>query len=280
MIEPIMKRAAVVLCGGKSSRMGRAKAWLPWFGKPMIEHVVGVLRPVVDEVVVVTSKAVSLPPLDARIVEDREAELGPLAGIREGLQAAGSHLAFVTSTDSPFLTAEHVVGMLERGSAVAPAADGHVQVLSAVYPGSAWKEADDLLRNGKRRPLALLERLGFESIEVEMESGGKPAPWQGFNRPDEYLFWARAIDPDAKACVELLGRAALAVGSRQFESPIGTLGEVLGGLALPDSLGLIEEGQLSKSFLASVGGRDLVRRLDLPVGPGERVSVIDALAGG
>jgi len=275
-----MKRAAVVLCGGKSSRMGRAKAWLPWFGKPMIEHVVGVLRPVVDEVVVVTSKTVSLPPLDARIVEDREAELGPLAGIREGLEAADSDLAFVTSTDSPFLTADHVVAMLERARAVAPTADGHVQVLSAVYPGSAWKEADDLLRIGQRRPLALLERLGFEPIEVEMHFGGKPAPWQGFNRPEEYLFWARAIDPDAKAFVELLGRAALAVESRQFESPIGTLGEVLGGIALPDSLGLVKEGQLSKAFLVSVGGRDLVRRLDLPVGPGEQISVIDALAGG
>ena len=275
-----MKRAAVVLCGGKSSRMGRAKAWLPWFGKPMIEHVVGVLRPVVDEVVVVTSKAIPLPLLDARIVEDREPELGPLAGIREGLEAAGSDLAFVTSTDSPFLTADHVVRMLDGGIAAAPSADGHVQVLCAAYPGSAWKEADDLLRSGQRRPLALLDRLGFERIEFETESGEKPGPWQGFNRPDEYLFWARAIEPDATARVELLGRAALEVESREFESPIGTLGEVLGALPIPDSLGLMDGDRLSKAFLVSLGGRDLVRSLDLPVGPGEQISVLDALAGG
>jgi molybdopterin-guanine dinucleotide biosynthesis protein A len=260
--------------------MGRAKAWLPWFGKSMIEHVVGVLRPVVDEVIVVTSTAISLPPLDARIIEDREAELGPLAGIRDGLEAAGSDLAFVTSTDAPFLTPDHVVGMLDRGIALAPRADGHVQVLSAVYPGAAWKEADELLRNGQRRPLALLERLGFESIEVETAAGGMPAPWQGFNRPEEYLFWARAIEPDAKARVELLGRAALEVESRRFESPIGTLGEVLGALSLPESLRLVEGGRIAKAHLVSLSGRDLVRSLDLPIGPDEEVSVIDALAGG
>ena len=46
-----MAAAAIILCGGKSSRMGRAKAWLPWRGQPMVAHVVSFVRPVVDEVV-------------------------------------------------------------------------------------------------------------------------------------------------------------------------------------------------------------------------------------
>ena len=32
-----MSRAGIVLCGGRSSRMGRAKAWLPWFGGALVE---------------------------------------------------------------------------------------------------------------------------------------------------------------------------------------------------------------------------------------------------
>ena len=35
-----MGTAGIVLCGGKSSRMGRAKAWLPWCGRPLVAHVV------------------------------------------------------------------------------------------------------------------------------------------------------------------------------------------------------------------------------------------------
>ena len=65
-----MSRAGIVLCGGRSSRMGRAKAWLPWFGRSMIEHVVESLLPVVDEVVVVTSSELDLPFLSARVVSD------------------------------------------------------------------------------------------------------------------------------------------------------------------------------------------------------------------
>ena len=246
----------------------------------MIEHVVEILQPVVDEVIVVKSQSMSLPALDARVVEDRDAECGPLSGIRDGLESAKSDLAFVTSTDSPFLTSHYVTEMLDRGCAVAPREGGHIQVLSAVYPGSAWREANDLLESGQRRPLRLLERVGFEAIEWGDMQGEQPTPWQGFNTPDEYLFWARSIDPKARAHVELLGRSALKVESRDFDVPIGCLGDVLDALQLPKTIRLIEDGKLAKSYLVSLGGRDLVRRLDVPVGPGERVSVIDALAGG
>ena len=67
-----MDAAGIILCGGKSSRMGRDKAWLPWCGQPMIAHVVSILRPIVDEVVVVASDALELPPLEARVVRDRD----------------------------------------------------------------------------------------------------------------------------------------------------------------------------------------------------------------
>ncbi len=273
-----MKRVAIVLCGGKSSRMGRAKAWLPWFGRTMIEHVVHRLRSAVDEIVIVTSKQLDLPALDARVVEDREAALGPLAGIRDGLKAALGDLAFVTSADAPFLTPKYVEEMLDHGAPVAPRADGHVQVLSAVYPGSAWKEAEDLLSQGQRRPLALLERLGFEAIDLD--PGDLPAPWQGFNTPAEYLAAARTARPDAVAQVELFGRAALGLDSPRFKVPIGMLGEVLADLPLSDSLRLVEGVRLAEPYLVSLGGRDLVRYLDLPVGPGERVRVIDGPTGG
>ncbi len=274
-------RAGIVLCGGRSSRMGRAKAWLPWFGgRTLVEHVVDRLRPAVDEVVVVTSAELDLPPLDARIVRDREPERGPLAGLRDGLRAAASELAFVTATDAPFLTPEYVRALLDRGTACAPLADGHVQVLSAVYPRTACALAERLLAEDRARPLALLEALDYVALEGAALDVSATPPWLGFNTPEAYLAAARAEDPEARCEVELLGRAALAGKPSIVDCPIGSLAEVLDHVSRTHALALAEKGRVARNHLVSLGGRDLVRDLALPVGPGERISVLDAQAGG
>ena len=41
-----MKTAGIVLCGGRSSRMGRPKAWLPFGGELMLQRIVRILRAV------------------------------------------------------------------------------------------------------------------------------------------------------------------------------------------------------------------------------------------
>ena len=279
-----VERAGIVLCGGRSLRMGRAKAWLPWFGRPLVEHVARILLPVVDEVIVVGSESLELPPLPARVVFDSKPGLGPLVGIREGLAATEAELAFVASTDCPFLSGAFVEEMFAHGCAAAPVAEGHVQALCAVYPGAAVAKADALIANGIARPLALLEAERF--MPIEFEEGEGPHAWHGFNTPEAYLSAARGLDPLATAEVELLGRGTLGAERRRLQVPIGTLGEVLA--AMPESLGLIEpcedeaagrsaEGvRLAKAHLVCLGGRELVRDLSLPVGPGERLSVLDS----
>ena len=273
-----MSRAGIVLCGGRSSRMGRAKAWLPWFGRSMIEHVVGCLRPLVSEIVVVGSADLLLPDLPARIVSDRAVGLGPLAGIREGLAAIESDWAFVTSVDAPHLSPEYVDELFAVGKSVAPVAEGHVQVLSAIYPREAGERADALLAAGIRRPLALLEAVGYLALDSTIAAGSRA--WSGFNTPREYLEAVRSIEPDASAEIEFLGRsAALARGRNSpIGVPVGTLDEIFA--MLPEAGSLLADGRVRKPYLVSVAGRELVRDLRVPVGPGERVSVIDAMVGG
>jgi molybdopterin-guanine dinucleotide biosynthesis protein A len=256
--------------------MGRSKAWLPWFGRTMIEHVVDRLLPVVDEVVVVTSAELDLPPLAARVVTDRDARLGPLAGIRDGLAAAKAEYAFVTSVDAPHLSTDFVEAMFAIGAVAAPVAENRVQVLSAIYPCDAWKRAAELLLKDVRRPLTLLEELGYKPIEAA--ESNRPSAWHGFNTPGEYLAAVRLRDPKATAQVELLGRVTRKTLETRYRVPVGTLGDVLAHL--PASLSLVADGRVAKPHLVSLGGRDLVRDLAVPVGPDERVSVIDALAGG
>ena len=83
-----MRKSGIVLCGGNSSRMGRAKALLPWQGRTLVETVVATLREVVREVIVVTSDAFELPRLEATVVRDRESGLGPAGRIIDLKKAA------------------------------------------------------------------------------------------------------------------------------------------------------------------------------------------------
>jgi molybdopterin-guanine dinucleotide biosynthesis protein A len=256
--------------------MGRAKAWLPWQGRPMVAHVVEQLRQAVDEVVVVSSEQLDLPPLPARVVRDREPELGPLAGIREGLAHVESELAFVTATDAPYLTPEFVTALLSYGTAAAPEVEGYVQTLSAVYPRSALDCASSLLAAEERRPLALLEAQGFRKVDATELPGCDAV--RGFNTPEAYLAAVRVSGDDTPVVLELLGRAQLAAGRREIETPVGTLAEVLA--AAPPELELVAGERVSRHHLVSIDGRSFVRDTAIPVGPGEHVIVLDASVGG
>src|SRR5262245_51616503 len=173
--------------------MGRAKAWLAWRGRPMLVHVVDVLRRAVGEVVVVTSGTLELPPVDAPVVSDREPDRGPLAGIREGLAHVQAELAYVTATDAPFLEPAFVRSRLAYGGAAAPELDGHVQTLAAVYPKAALPSAEALIRAGRMRPLHLLEAVGYRKIAAAELPAARSV--RGFNTPAEYLEAVREVEP-------------------------------------------------------------------------------------
>ena len=53
----------IVLCGGKSTRMGVAKAVLPFGPETMLQRVVRLLGTVVAPIVVVAARDQELPPL-------------------------------------------------------------------------------------------------------------------------------------------------------------------------------------------------------------------------
>jgi molybdopterin-guanine dinucleotide biosynthesis protein A len=271
-----MSAAGVVLCGGRSSRMGRAKAWLPWRGRPMLAHVVDVLREVVDEVVVVSAPDVEVPPTQARVVLDREPGLGPLGGIREGLLAIRAERAFVTSTDAPLLTPRFVRAMLAFEGAAAPEVDGFVQTLCAVYPRRLACEADRLISEGRMRPLFLLEAAGFRHVRPDELPDVEAL--RGLNTPELYLEAVRCAEPGATATLELLGQARRRVGRSAVSVAVGTLGEVWARGA--PELGACQGGEIPREYLVSLDGRTFVRDARVPIGPGEHVIVMDAAAGG
>jgi molybdopterin-guanine dinucleotide biosynthesis protein A len=237
--------------------------------------VVDRLAETVDQVLVVSAPGQSLPSTPAQRVEDHEEGLGPLAGLCAGLAASGPGIAFVTAADAPFLTPDFVRAVLAPGHAAAPVAEGRVQTLSAAYPTEAGEVARSLLDQGRRRPLDLLEHCDFERLALS--SLPDPESVRGFNTPGEYLAAARADRPGGLAWVALgdsAGDSGAAVfGGEPREVEIGTLGEIL--MAAGADARVLEGDSLSPPYVVCLNGRARVRDARIPIGAGEKITVLN-----
>jgi molybdopterin-guanine dinucleotide biosynthesis protein A len=143
----------LLLAGGKSTRMGRDKAWLEFEGEPLAVRTLRVLRSICDEVLVASGDGKRLADLGAPQVADAIGDAGPLAGIVAGLEAASHELVAVLAVDMPFASAE-VFRLLAASwsgqDAVVPMTARGPEPLHAVYARSAALTLRAALERGTR----------------------------------------------------------------------------------------------------------------------------------
>ena len=159
-----MTAGGVVLCGGKSTRMGVPKATLPFGPETMLQRVVRLLATQVSPIVAVAAADQALPPLPGDVIvarDEREAR-GPLEGLRAGLKALPESVdaAYVTSCDVPLLVpafVKHMLGLLGDHDIAVMEIDGFTHPLSAVYRRSVLPLAESLLAQDRLRPVFLFD---------------------------------------------------------------------------------------------------------------------------
>jgi molybdenum cofactor guanylyltransferase len=191
-----MAVGAVVLCGGQSRRMGRPKAWLPFGHERMLERVVRLAATAARPIVVVAAPGQDLPTLsaDVTVVRDSISGRGPLQGLAAGFVAlaVSIDLAFVTSTDVPFLepawitlSAELIAGY----DLVIPRVDGHHHPLAALYRiSTVLPVIESLLGDGRAGPVALVEKVRSRVVGAEEMRVVDPElrTLRNLNTPDDF----------------------------------------------------------------------------------------------
>lgn len=183
--------SGVVLAGGKSSRMGTAKALLPFDDTPLIVHIVTGLKRLFAEVIVVAAADQQLPPLPATVVHDDVAYQGPVGGLCYGLAAVREEAAFVTSCDSVFLNPSlvlHLVSRLDDYDVVVPQWDGRLQPLHAVYRRAVLPLLQTQLARGDLRPVSLFDKVRTLRVEEDEIRRLDPegASFFNMNTPEQY----------------------------------------------------------------------------------------------
>ncbi|HEV8717536.1 MAG TPA: NTP transferase domain-containing protein [Candidatus Binatia bacterium] len=183
--------SAIVLAGGKSSRMGRPKALLPFDGEPLITRTVRTLRQLFADIVVVAAPEQELPPLSVTLVRDEIAYQGPVGGIYYGLQAARSEVCFVTSCDAPFLNLTliaHLVSQIADCDVVVPHWQERLQPLHAVYRRSVVPLLRTQLERGELRPISLYQKVRTREVGVEELCRFDPEglSFRNLNSPEDY----------------------------------------------------------------------------------------------
>ena len=277
--------AAIVLAGGKSSRMGSPKAALEWHGSTLLRRVTGIVARSVDgPVVVVSAPGQALPALDGavEVVADEREGRGPLQGLAAGLAAvsARADVAYVSSTDVPLLHpafVRRVVGALDDEVDVAlPEVGGHRQPLSAAYRTGLLSVVEELIAADRMRPAFLFERSRVLHMgEAELLLNGPLsrldptlASVSNLNEPADYER-AHAL-PAPEIVVERFGPLAKPPATRRETVRAWSLGGVAAAVGLT----------LDEHIVAALNGDKITRDVDLPLASGDTVAFMVADAGG
>jgi molybdopterin-guanine dinucleotide biosynthesis protein A len=295
---------AIVLAGGRSSRMGTPKALLPFDNQPLIVHIVATLRRLFPEVVVVAAPGQDLPSMPVTLVRDQVAYQGPVGGIYYGLTAAGGDASFVTSCDSAFLNSDlisHLVSQISQHDVVVPHWQGRFQPLHAVYRRSLLPLLEGQLARGELRPVYLFDKVRTRRIDEDEIRRFDPEGWSFFNMntPEEY---AAALErwrvvahnrgpeshPSIHCTVELFGVARLLAKTKDVVlalPPEATFAHVFAALAetLPTLVGRVispDRNRLVDGYACNVNGLGFVRTATEKVNPGDNIIILSADAGG
>jgi molybdenum cofactor guanylyltransferase len=294
--QTIADATAVVLAGGKSSRMGRPKALLPFAGEPLIAHVVRELTKMFAEAVVVAAPEQELPLLPAVLVRDEVAYQGPVSGIYHGLKASTKETCFVTSCDAPFLNRRliaHLLSQISDYDVVVPFWQERLQPLYAVYRTNVAPLLKEQLERGELRPIFLYDKVRTLKVDEDevrhFDADG--LSFLNMNAPEEYeaalsLWRSTQLSNSVSVSVELFGVARMLAKTQTISLALpqdATLAKVFSALAekLPILVGrVINSEGLIPGYTCNINGVNFVRTPSAKVNSGDKIFVLSADTGG
>jgi molybdopterin-guanine dinucleotide biosynthesis protein A len=195
-----------VLAGGSSRRLGsdKALATLTDGGPPLLRIVLDRVRPLSDDLFVVSPPRPGYERFGVPVVPDRFPETGPLGGIASALRHAREERCLVLPCDHPFLNPALLRAMIATPGdwdALVPVLPGESrqgegavrQTLHAIYRKSCLPAIERRVREARLQVAGLFDEVRAKELDVE---------------------WLRVHDPELRSFFSMNTQESLATAKR------------------------------------------------------------------
>jgi len=183
-----MKLSAVLLAGGKSRRMGQDKATLLFYGRPLWQNQLELLRRLSPtEIFISAPTDPSWRPEEIKFAPDDLPSRGPLSGIAAALSRMNADHLLALAIDMPFMTEGYLRSLCQRdqhGLGVVPSIENRAEPLAAIYPREARPDAIAALSGNDFSLQSLVIKLiAVRKLEAIQVSEKEKALFRNLNEP-------------------------------------------------------------------------------------------------
>jgi molybdopterin-guanine dinucleotide biosynthesis protein A len=105
---PPFEATAIILAGGRSTRLGFDKQLIKLGDGNLMDHLINTLSLIFEEIIIVSNKPELYAGKNVKVVSDSFVDVGPLAGFYAGLSAATHTCCYVTACDMPWISESYV----------------------------------------------------------------------------------------------------------------------------------------------------------------------------
>lgn len=179
----------LVLCGGKSRRMGRDKAFLPYKGTTMLAYILELIRDLFSEVFLVANEPELYENLGVDVVKDILPYRGPLGGILSGLLVSSNPYAFVIACDMPLIDTKLIreMALKRHGNDVVVLAHRKgIEPLLGMYSKNCIKPLEESLFANNLRVQDFLSGLKAKTFSYDDAGSDALPPQFNINTPQDY----------------------------------------------------------------------------------------------
>lgn len=168
-----MQVSAIVLCGGRGTRMGGVdKGLVTLVNQPLVQFVLARLKPQVDEIFINANRQIAqYQAFNYPVLSDEDSNfIGPLAGFKLGLQHATHDYLLTVPCDSPFIPADLVTHLsthlIQHDADIAVASsDGAAHPVVSLCKTAALDSLCAYIASGERRVSAWQKSLRYVEVD-------------------------------------------------------------------------------------------------------------------